>query len=48
MSEVISENKPGCDISHLRYDRFAKEMDVFYKKDRNPFNVNSVQRSWIG
>ena len=47
MSEVISENKVGCDISHLRYDRFAKEMDVFYKKDRNAFNVNSVQRSWL-
>ncbi len=47
MSEVISEQKVGCDISALRYDRFSKEMDVFTKTDRNPFNPNSLQRSWI-
>lgn len=47
MSEVIAEKKVGCDISALRYDRFAKEMDVFTKTDRNLFNPNSVQRNWI-
>lgn len=47
MSEVIAEQKVGCDISALRYDRFAKEMDVFTKTDRNPYNPNSLQRSWI-
>lgn len=47
MSEVIGEQTVGCDISHLKYNRFEKEMDVFLKKDRNPYNVNSVQRSWI-
>lgn len=47
MSEVIGEQKLGADISALRYDRFSKEMDVFYKKDRNPYNPNSEQRAWI-
>ena len=47
MSEVIAEKEVGCDISKLRYDRFRKEMDVFLKKDRNDYNVNSIQRSWI-
>lgn len=47
MSEVIAEKKVGCDISHLRYNRFEKEMDVFTKMDRNPYNVNSAQMNII-
>lgn len=47
MSEVIAEKKVGCDISHLKYNRFEKEMDVFTKTDRNPYNVNSAQMNII-
>lgn len=47
MSEVIAEKKVGCDISHLNYDRFDKDMDVFTRTDRNPFNPNSAQMSWV-
>lgn len=47
MSEVMAEKKVGCDISHLKYNRFEKEMDVFTRTDRNPYNVNSVQMTTI-
>lgn len=43
MSEVIAEKKVGCDISHLKYNRFEKEMDVFTRTDNNDYNVNSAQ-----
>lgn len=47
MSEVIAEQKTGCDISHLGYDRFELNMDVFTKTNANPYNVNSVQMNII-
>ena len=43
MSELILGRKPGADISNVRYDRFAKHMDMFTGEDRNNL-INSVQK----
>ncbi|MPN04093.1 hypothetical protein SDC9_151329 [bioreactor metagenome] len=43
MSEVILGDKLGADISNLKYNRFAKHLDMFTGMPRSNL-INSVQK----
>lgn len=43
MSELILEEPLGADISHLHYNRFRKDIDMFTAQDRNHL-INAIQK----